>query len=298
MTDVAGGLDEPDGAAARARLRSRLARPEDDWSARRLGEGRGRVLRKARRLGDDDPDDAVWAALARTTYDGIAITAARHARTCSTAWCTSGPSDARRRLGRPHPRRPATTPPPLHDLENGATVAVAGSTADDLAAALDGRPARPGAGRARRRRPLGHCRARLRGRARAPHAAPPTAPDLGRRRIVDDARASVDRRAAWLRARRARPSSSTRRPCTSRVPRTPRSSATAWPPARRACGCSTDAGVELDERGRPDRVPATPRPTSSSPTIAKLRAARRLLGADRSSSATSPDAAHASVSTP
>ena len=31
------------------------------------------VLRKARRLSDDDPDDAVWAKLTRTNLDGIAI---------------------------------------------------------------------------------------------------------------------------------------------------------------------------------------------------------------------------------
>ena len=31
------------------------------------------VLRKARRLGESDPDDAVWAALTRTTLDGVAI---------------------------------------------------------------------------------------------------------------------------------------------------------------------------------------------------------------------------------
>jgi methylmalonyl-CoA mutase len=31
------------------------------------------VLRKARRLSDDDPDDAVWAKLTRTTLDGIGI---------------------------------------------------------------------------------------------------------------------------------------------------------------------------------------------------------------------------------
>jgi methylmalonyl-CoA mutase len=31
------------------------------------------VLRKARRLGEDDPDDAVWAELARTTLDGVQI---------------------------------------------------------------------------------------------------------------------------------------------------------------------------------------------------------------------------------
>src|SRR3954447_18103716 len=32
------------------------------------------VLRKSRRLSDDDPDDRVESALARTTLDGIAVT--------------------------------------------------------------------------------------------------------------------------------------------------------------------------------------------------------------------------------
>ncbi len=32
------------------------------------------VLRKARRLDDDDPDDAVWAELTRSTLDGIDVT--------------------------------------------------------------------------------------------------------------------------------------------------------------------------------------------------------------------------------
>ena len=32
------------------------------------------MLRKAKRLGDDDPDDLVWQKLTRTTLDGIAVT--------------------------------------------------------------------------------------------------------------------------------------------------------------------------------------------------------------------------------
>jgi methylmalonyl-CoA mutase len=39
-----------------------------DWE--RIAAG---VLRKSRRLGEDDPDDAVWSALTRTTLDGIEI---------------------------------------------------------------------------------------------------------------------------------------------------------------------------------------------------------------------------------
>ncbi len=69
---VAGGLDEPDrlqpeqGALA-------LASPEDDWSRADWEKAAARVLRRAGRLSDDDPDEAVWAALTHTTYDGIEV---------------------------------------------------------------------------------------------------------------------------------------------------------------------------------------------------------------------------------
>jgi methylmalonyl-CoA mutase len=73
MTDeVPGGLDEP------AELQPdqgalRLAAPEDDWSRADWEKAAAGVLRKARRLTADDPDDAVWRALTRTTYDGIEV---------------------------------------------------------------------------------------------------------------------------------------------------------------------------------------------------------------------------------
>ncbi|MCX6401749.1 MAG: methylmalonyl-CoA mutase family protein [Propionibacteriales bacterium] len=51
-----------------------LAQPEDvhsraDWEAATAA-----VLRKTRKLGDDDPDSAVWEKLTKTTLDGIGIT--------------------------------------------------------------------------------------------------------------------------------------------------------------------------------------------------------------------------------
>jgi methylmalonyl-CoA mutase len=70
--DVVGGLDEPDllqpeqGALA-------LASPEDAWSRADWEKAAAGVLRKTGRLSADDPDDAVWGALARTTYDGIEV---------------------------------------------------------------------------------------------------------------------------------------------------------------------------------------------------------------------------------
>jgi len=70
---VAGGLDEP------AQLEPEpgsldLVSPEDDWTLADWEKGAAAVLRKARRLGDDDPDDLVWSKLTRTTLDGIGIT--------------------------------------------------------------------------------------------------------------------------------------------------------------------------------------------------------------------------------
>jgi methylmalonyl-CoA mutase len=72
MTDVEGGLDQPE------ELRPepgdlRLVGPDDDWSHADWEKVAAAVLRKARRLGDDDPDSDVWRALTRTTYDGIGV---------------------------------------------------------------------------------------------------------------------------------------------------------------------------------------------------------------------------------
>ena len=58
-----------------------------DWEKAAAG-----VLRKAGRLREDDPDDAVWAALTRTTLDGVGGQPARYAGA--------------------HRREPAATPAP------------------------------------------------------------------------------------------------------------------------------------------------------------------------------------------
>ncbi len=133
MTDeVAGGLEEPEELQP-DQGSLRLASPEDtgtraDWEKAAAG-----VLRKSGRLSDDDPDDAVWAALTRTTYDGVAIPP----------------------LGTPGPHglvRPERTSPwdvrtsnhgdnaaARHDLENGATsLWLTIGVDEDLAAALEG----------------------------------------------------------------------------------------------------------------------------------------------------------------
>ncbi|PUA82148.1 methylmalonyl-CoA mutase family protein [Nocardioides currus] len=76
MTDVPdspeGGLAEP--AELEPEQGSlRLASPDDAHDAQAWEAATAAVLRKARRLGDDDPDDAVWAKLTRTTLDGIDV---------------------------------------------------------------------------------------------------------------------------------------------------------------------------------------------------------------------------------
>lgn len=52
----------------------RLAQPEDDHARSEWEAAAAAVLRKTGRLTEEDPDDAVWTRLARTTLDGIAIT--------------------------------------------------------------------------------------------------------------------------------------------------------------------------------------------------------------------------------
>ncbi len=100
------------------------------------------VLRKARRLGDEDPDDAVWAALTRTTMDGVAIsplgTPALTAEVGAQARPTApGGRDVRVELLGGDARR--LNAEALADLEGGATSLWLHTDLDtDLAAALDG----------------------------------------------------------------------------------------------------------------------------------------------------------------
>jgi methylmalonyl-CoA mutase len=70
---VEGGLAEPEELEP-DQGSLELAGPQDrhdraDWEAAAAA-----VLRRARRLGDDDPDELVWDRLTRTTLDGIGIT--------------------------------------------------------------------------------------------------------------------------------------------------------------------------------------------------------------------------------
>lgn len=73
MTEVEGGLDQPDELQPEPGALALASAVDDDWTRADWEQAAAKVLRKARRLSDDDPDDAVWAALTRTTYDGIAV---------------------------------------------------------------------------------------------------------------------------------------------------------------------------------------------------------------------------------
>jgi len=70
--EAEGGLDEPaDLEPEQGSLA--LADPADHYDRAGWESAAAAVLRKARRLTDDDPDEAVWAKLTRTTLDGIGV---------------------------------------------------------------------------------------------------------------------------------------------------------------------------------------------------------------------------------
>ena len=72
MTEVEGGLAEP--AELEPEQGSlELADPQDRWTTADWEKSAAAVLRKARRLREDDPDSRVWEKLARTTLDDIAV---------------------------------------------------------------------------------------------------------------------------------------------------------------------------------------------------------------------------------
>lgn len=72
MTDVVGGLDEPEELQPEEGS-LRLVGADDTYDAAAWEAAAAGVLRKARRLGEDAPDSDVWAALTRTTLDGIGV---------------------------------------------------------------------------------------------------------------------------------------------------------------------------------------------------------------------------------
>ena len=141
MTDgtVEGGLDEP-GELEPDQGSLDLADPQDRWTVADWEHQAAAVLRKSRRLTDEDPDEQVWAKLTRTTLDGIGVTplgtrALLDGVQTSGRPMRQGDWDVRARVagddaGLAHQEA-------LADLEGGATsLWLVGG--DDLPAVLDG----------------------------------------------------------------------------------------------------------------------------------------------------------------
>ena len=130
---VEGGLDEPaelepdQGTLA-------LADPSDDHTRADWEAAAAAVLRRAGRLGEDDPDERVWQRLTRTTLDGLAV----------PPLGTPDLLDGLQTAGRPTRvggwgvrTRPADHEQALADLDTGATSLWVDAAAD-LPALLEG----------------------------------------------------------------------------------------------------------------------------------------------------------------
>jgi methylmalonyl-CoA mutase len=142
MTEVEGGLAEPTELEPEQGSLE-LADPGDRWTSADWEKSAAAVLRKARRLGDDDPDSRVWEKLSRTTLDGIAVlplgTAAVLDEVATSGRPTrSGDWDIRVHLNGPDVK--LANEAALVDLNGGATSLwlelSAGLTPEDLPATL------------------------------------------------------------------------------------------------------------------------------------------------------------------
>ena len=125
MTDqvVEGGLDEP-GELEPAQGSLRLASDGDAPTRAQWEAAAAAVLRKARRLGEDDADTLVWDELTRTTLDGIPVTplgtpALLEGRTTSGRPTRQGDWDVRAMVRTDDPR--LAHEEALADLEGGVT---------------------------------------------------------------------------------------------------------------------------------------------------------------------------------
>lgn len=144
MTDdsaVEGGLAEPTELEPEQGSLE-LASPEDTWTVADWEAAAAGVLRKARRMTDEDPDDLVWQKLTRTTLDGIAVTPLGTPQLVADLQTSGRPTragewDIRAHLAIADPK--AAHEAALVDLEGGVTslwLAAGGDT--DFATLLDG----------------------------------------------------------------------------------------------------------------------------------------------------------------
>ncbi|MBB6628892.1 methylmalonyl-CoA mutase [Nocardioides sp. KIGAM211] len=130
---VDGGLDEPDELEPEQGTLD-LADPGDRWTIADWEKATAAVLRKSRRMTDEDPDDLVWSKLTRTTLDDIPVaplgTAALAADLETAGRPTrSGAWDVRAHLSGHDPK--AANETALVDLNGGVTslwLSVAGDT--------------------------------------------------------------------------------------------------------------------------------------------------------------------------
>jgi methylmalonyl-CoA mutase len=131
---VEGGLDEPTELEPEQGSLD-LASPEDSWTAADWEKQAAAVLRKAKRLGEDDADELVWAKLTRTTLDGIDVTPLGTPDLLDDLQTSGRPT----RAGEWDIRaQVATNEEALVDLNGGATSLWLRAAADaDLAALLD-----------------------------------------------------------------------------------------------------------------------------------------------------------------
>jgi methylmalonyl-CoA mutase len=131
---VEGGLEEPEGLepapGTLALTLAGRAATRADWE-----RAAAAVLRKAGRLGEGDEDSAVWDRLARTTLDGIQVTPLGTPEDTGDLTTQGRPG----RLGAWDVRtRARTNDEALDDLAHGATSLWVDADVDSLAALLDG----------------------------------------------------------------------------------------------------------------------------------------------------------------
>ena len=143
MSEVEGGLDEPTELEPEQGTLA-LASPDDHWTTGDWERAAAAVLRKARRLGEDDPDTLVWERLTRTTLDGIGVTPLGTAALLEDLATEGRPDragdwDVRAHLSAPGAEARAANQTLLTDLEGGVTSLWLRVDADtDLATLLDG----------------------------------------------------------------------------------------------------------------------------------------------------------------